>query len=225
MGMCAVARTVALDDIRHRDVVVGTIVWIDTPGYFTMRAPHVSLHKSAHHYSASTIFNNCVAHRVANKKAGPLGPLNSLSAKKACVFFLETLNPLAALGWGQKLGLFAQGCPLGLPWRGLGLAVVGRLFYNKAADRLTARLKQIGMWQGTTPVLVKNKEVVPYLHSKHNGDNNGALVGLFKQKAGDCVGYIVFDKVKVDRLLVFGSVLDGLFNNDARLLEQLLALA
>jgi len=48
---------------------------------------------------------------------------------------------------------------------------------------------------------------------------------FFKEEAGYRVSDVVFNEVEVNRLLIFGAVLNRLLNNDARLLEELLALS
>ena len=61
-----------------------------------------------------------------------------------------------------------------------------------------------------------------FLYPQYNRDDNRALVCFFEEEAGHCIGDVVFDVIKVDRLLTFGAVFDSFFNNEARLLQHLL---
>src|SRR3989338_2218795 len=63
------------------------------------------------------------------------------------------------------------------------------------------------------------------LYSQYHRDDYRPLVCFFEEEAGDGVGDVVFDEVKVDLILAFGRIFNGLFDDNARLLQELLALA
>src|SRR3989344_3453363 len=66
---------------------------------------------------------------------------------------------------------------------------------------------------------------IPHLHPQHNRDYNRSFVGFFEEEAGDGVGDVVFYQVEVDGVLFSCLIFDSFFDDDARLLEELLALA